>query len=298
MLQGPQRILRPFFIDEWPEVGDTGYLVPREKITCVPIESWSVEFLAADTAVINPTMNEPDLLIEPRRGRKEKLLPARALLVANPSEANYALTSFKPHTGQSRTLYQTTLLVDEEHTLCLAGPALGAAAAVLVLEKLIVLGVREIWLVSCCGSLDPSWSIGDIVLASSAVCGEGVSGYYKKEKVSAPGDTATHNLEEFVSHHWDGFRRGTIWSTDAPYRERRSELISLQERYGVVGIDMEFSALCAVAAYRGVSLGALFVVSDMLWTKRWKPGFGSEDFNRSSQGLIDRLITHGLMKES
>lgn len=242
-------------------------------------------------------MTEVDLLIEPRRGRKEKTLPVRALLVANPSEADYALGSFRPHACESRALYQTTLLVDEEHALCLAGPALGAAAAVLVLEKLIVLGVREIWLVSCCGSLDPSWSIGDIVLASSAVCGEGVSGYYSKEKLSAPGAMATGNLEEIASHQWGGLRRGTIWSTDAPYRERRSELISLQERYGVVGIDMEFSALCTVAAYRGVSLGAILVVSDMLWTKNWKPGFGSTEFNKSSRELIDKLISHGRSKD-
>ena len=225
------------------------------------------------------------------------MLPARALLVANPSEADYALDSFSPHVGERRTLYQTTLLVDAPQTLVLAGPALGAAAAVLVLEKLIVLGVRELWLVSCCGSLDPSWSIGDIVLADSAVCGEGVSGYYSPEKLSVPGTAAPCNLEEFASRHWVGWRRGTIWSTDAPYRERRSELLSLQEKYGVLGVDMEFSALCTVAAFRGISLGALFVVSDMLWTKNWKPGFGVTEFKKSSRELIDKLISHGRSKE-
>ena len=103
-------------------------------------------------------MSEADLIIEPRRGKKEKLLPPRALMVVNPSEAEYAVETFKPYKGQSRSLHQqTNLLVDRDQTLCLAGPALGAAAAVLILEKLIVLGVKEIWLVSCCGTLDPSF---------------------------------------------------------------------------------------------------------------------------------------------
>lgn len=243
-------------------------------------------------------MTEADLIIEPRRGKKEKVLPSRALLVVNPSEAEYAFKTFEPVKSQVRSLYQqTTLLVDTDQTLCLAGPALGAAAAVLILEKLIVLGVKEIWLVSCCGALDPSFSIGDLMLAQEGVSGEGVSRYYSKDRVASPGLQATHNLQEFAKQHWGDVRAGVMWSTDAPYRERRSELIALQERYGVIGIDMEFSALCTVAAHRGVSLGALFVVSDMIWTKNWKPGFGSADFKNSSQDLIGKLIAFGLTKE-
>lgn len=243
-------------------------------------------------------MSEADLIIEPRRGKKEQLLPPRALMVVNPSEAEYAVKSFSAFTGQTRSLYQhTKLLVDKDQTLCLAGPALGAAAAVLILEKLIVLGVKEIWLVSCCGTLDPSFSIGDLVLATGGVSGEGVSRYYSRESLTSSGRAATDNLQEIARQQSDDVRPGIIWSTDAPYRERRSELIALQERYGVVGIDMEFSALCTVAAHRGVSLGALFVVSDTIWTKNWKPGFGSADFNKSSQDLIGKLITRGLSKE-
>jgi uridine phosphorylase len=243
-------------------------------------------------------MSEADLIIEPRRGKKEKLLPPRALLVVNPSEAEYAVKAFDPFIGQTRSLYQhTKLLVDKDQAMCLAGPALGAAAAALILEKLIVLGVQEIWLVSCCGTLDPALSIGDLVLAIGGVSGEGVSRYYSPESVTFPGPVATNNLREIVRQHWGVVRTGAIWSTDAPYRERRSELIALQERYGVVGVDMEFSALCTVAAHRGVSLGALFVVSDMIWTKNWKPGFGSADVEKSSQELIGKLITRGLSKE-
>lgn len=242
-------------------------------------------------------MSEADLIIEPRRGKKEQLLPPRALMVVNPSEAEYAVKSFSAFTGQSRSLYQhTKLLVDKDQAMCLAGPALGAAAAVLILEKLIVLGVEEIWLVSCCGTLDPSFSIGDLVLATGGVSGEGVSRYYSTESVTSSGRSATDNLQEIATQQSGDVRPGIIWSTDAPYRERRSELIALQERYGVVGIDMEFSALCTVAAHRGVSLGALFVVSDTIWTKNWKPGFGSADFNKSSQDLIGKLITRGLQR--
>lgn len=97
---------------------------------------------AAGAEKVNYSLNmaEADLLIEPRRGRNEALLPACAVLVVNPTEAEQAIQMFRPLAGLSRTLYQTEILVDKDNSLCLAGPALGAPAAVLVLEKLIVLG--------------------------------------------------------------------------------------------------------------------------------------------------------------
>ncbi len=240
---------------------------------------------------------DPDLIIEPRRGKKENLLPQRALLVVNPSEAALALKSFEPLAGEVRTIHQSRLLVDRERRLCLAGPALGAAAAALVAEKLIALGVGKIWLVSCCGALAPDIEIGDVLLATAAVSGEGVSPYYNSDTVVQPAGEVTDELKDFASQNAINSKDGIIWSTDAPYRERRSELLLLQEQYGVNGVDMEFSALCSVASFRGVSLGALFVVSDLLWTRNWKPGFGGADFTGSSRDLIEKLIHYGLHME-
>lgn len=242
-------------------------------------------------------MAEKDILIEPRKGRKEKVLPARALMVVNPSEADYALKTFQPFAGASKTVSQTQIVVDKKHLLCLAGPALGAAAAALILEKLVVLGVQEIWLISCCGSLDPSHAIGDILIATGAVSGEGVSRYYADETVVGPCTRITAEVEKIAGQRRIAARQGLIWSTDAPYRERRSELIQLQERYGIIGVDMEFSALCSVASFRGVSLGALFIVSDMLWTRNWKPAFGGSVFKESSRDMIETFIHYGLHKD-
>lgn len=218
-------------------------------------------------------------------------------MVVNPSEADFAIKTFQPFAGASRTISQTQLLVDTGHLLCLAGPALGAPSAALILEKLIVLGVKEILLISCCGSLDPSLSIGDILIATGAVSGEGVSRYYSDKTVVAPCARMTGEIEKITQQQDIDSRQGLIWSTDAPYRESRSELLMLQERYGIVGVDMEFSALCSVASFRGVSLGALFVVSDMLWTRNWKPGFGGRVFKESSRDLIEKLMQYGLNKE-
>lgn len=238
-----------------------------------------------------------DLIIEPRRGRNEQILPGLALMVVNPAEADQAIQLFSRHLGRSRSFNQSTILVDKDARLCLAGPALGAPAAALVMEKLIVLGVREIWLMSCCGSLDPGLTIGDVLLGGRGLCGEGVSRSYASAGLLSPVGSAEEHLHAFLMRQDIRPRRCDIWSTDAPYREKRSELIALRERYGISGVDMEYSALCAVAAFRGISFGGLFVVSDDLWRRRWKPGFSGSEFKNRCRVITEKLIDFGLNRE-
>lgn len=241
--------------------------------------------------------NHPDLIIEPRRGRNEQILPDLALMVVNPAEADQAIRLFSHHLGSSRSFNQSKILVDKDERLCLAGPALGAPAAALIMEKLIVLGVREIWLMSCCGSLDPGLVIGDALLGGRGLCGEGVSRSYASETLLSPVGSAEEHLQAFLMQEDIRPRRGDIWSTDAPYREKRSELIALRERYGISGVDMEYSALCAVAAFREISFGGLFVVSDDLWRKRWKTGFSSSEFKNRCRLIMEELIAFGLNRK-
>lgn len=60
------------------------------------------------------------------------------------------------------------------------------------------------------------------------------------------------------------YRRGTIWTTDAPYRETRTKVRRLAAE-GVLGVEMETSAVYALARFRGAR-GA--VSSDRLGSAR------------------------------
>jgi len=231
-----------------------------------------------------------DVLIAPRRGRREKTLPPLAIMVTNPPDAEVAGNLLRQRQSQTRFLHNTNLLVPSDEVLCVAGPALGAPAAGLVMEKLIVLGVRTCWLLSCCGAIDPSWSIGDVVVPSSGVPGEGVSSYYGGRRLVKTSRTAVNDLRSLLNDHNVQWRNGVIWSTDAPYRERRSALFALQQRYGVGGVDMEFTALCSIAACRGIDFGAVFVVSDELWGPRWVPGFSTDWYRESSRSVLEHML--------
>ncbi len=233
---------------------------------------------------------DDDILIHPGKGRKERSLPDRAILVANPAEARIAQEQMRRHGADSRFLYNSGLLVDERRRLCLAGPSLGAPAAGLVLEKLIALGVTRICLFSCCGAINQDYSIGDVLVGISGVSGEGVSHYYGGIPDPAVSREETERLRNFLKNEEVSWHEGGIWSTDAPYRERRSELNRLHQQYGVDGVDMEFTALCSIASFRSVHLSALFVVSDELWGPGWNPGFTGKVYKDRCKMLISSLI--------
>jgi len=177
----------------------------------------------------------------------------------------------------SSRIYQVTT---GKTNVSLIGPLLGAPYAVMVLEKLRVLGVREVLFLGWCGAIVPGVHIGDVVIPNQGVIGEGTSAYYGGEKLSSPGPKMLELIEACSRRHSLVVHKGAIWSTDAPYRETRQRVMSLQ-REGILGVDMETSALFTAGRFRNMSVGALLVVSDELGTLEWVPGFSGDGLKKA-----------------
>jgi len=78
---------------------------------------------------------------------------------------------------------------------------------------------------------------------------------------------------------------GPVWTTDAPYRESIA-LVDRLGREGVLGVDMEYAALIAAAAFRKVELSAVLLVSDELCSGTWRPGFRTKGFKEKSSDVL------------
>ncbi len=233
---------------------------------------------------------DDDIVIHPVKTSKDQDIPKFGVLFVNPGEANSALAKVVEQGGKRYFLHNSQLAVTADESRFIAGPAVGAPVAALVMEKLIALGANHIVLMGWCGAVDQSYQIGDIVIPTGAVSGEGTSKYYIEDKQPGPSAKTVNFLNTVLLEKNIEWKQGKIWSTDAPYRESRSYLDELNRHRQVVGVDMEFSALCSVANFRSISFGALLLVSDEVWGDSWKPGFKKKMFKTMSSQLLDLLL--------
>ena len=190
--------------------------------------------------------------------------------------------------GERRFLFHCGLVISPGNDFFIAGPAVGAPMAVMTLEKLIALGATTVIMAGWCGALQKNLKVGDTLLGGVAHCGEGTSRYYTTETISQPSPVLLQNLQNAMGDIFPF----SIWSTDAPYRESRKMLDALAEVHNIGGVDMEYSALCAVAAFRGVDFSAIFLVSDELWNRDWQAGFSGKTFKQKSKAQVHMLIEY------
>ena len=161
--------------------------------------------------------------------------------------------------------------------LVLKVPGFGAPTAVMTLEELAAFGIKKFVNLGTAGGLKQNMNIGDIVICDRAIRDEGTSHHYLPvEKYAFPCPDLTENLCTVFERKGIQYSKGTSWTTDAPYRETIEEL----RQYcadGVATVDMEVSALFAIGAYRGVSVSAIFAISDILSEEDWNQGYHSEE---------------------
>ncbi|MFZ2090060.1 MAG: nucleoside phosphorylase, partial [Desulfobaccales bacterium] len=171
-------------------------------------------------------------------------------------------------------------------SLTVTAPALGAPYAAMVLEKLIALGARRILVLGWCGSLSPHVHIGDLIVPSRAIPGDGTSPHYCLGSGEISPHPHLYDLMRATLRSADvPWHTGPVWSTDAFYRETKSLVKSCQEQ-GVLGIDLELAALLAVGRFRQVAVAGLLVVSDELFSLNWQPAQGSQPFRAGRNAAL------------
>jgi len=226
-------------------------------------------------------------IICPKQGSKEKSIPKLGFLIINPNEAAHAHSMASKRGWEKRSMHHFKLSVSITEEIFVAGPAVSSPIAVLVVEKLIALGAKMVVALSWCGSISPDFRIGDVLVGSTPLSGEGTSRYYATDNYPTPSQQLSIKILQLVRQLGIVARFGRIWTTDAPYRECRVFLKKLHQEERICGVDMEYSALCTVCAFRKIDFASLFLVSDELWGEKWKPGFKNKDFLQKSRTLVD-----------
>ena len=155
----------------------------------------------------------------------------------------------------------------------------GAAGCVGDLEELFAAGAEKLVLFGTCGVLDRSVRDCGVIIPTAALRDEGTSFHY-----APPSDEIEVNpkyREEFIeilNRHNCTYALGKTWTTDAFYRET-AEKTARRRAAGCICVDMECSAVAALAQFRGKEVFHFFHAADNLDGESWDRRSLSGDAN-------------------
>jgi len=216
-----------------------------------------LEFDTEQTAVINPTHEEIDLK-----------LPKKcvfAFLGEYIDEyANKTDTRRVSEFVSATKLYPIYVMKYKGEEIVLCQAPVGAAPAAQILDWLIGYGVRKIISAGSCGALEKKLPESTFLVPCRALRDEGTSYHYAPpSRFMEISERARKAIEETVHEHGMKYREVTTWSTDGFYRETK-EKVAYRKSEGCAVVEMECSALAAVAAFRGATFGMILYTADSL----------------------------------
>jgi uridine phosphorylase len=164
------------------------------------------------------------------------------------------------------------------------GGTVGAPYAVLVAEELFATGCRALLSVSSAGLIAEDLSPPFFLLIERALRDEGTSHHYLP-----PGRFATPDpgLLAFVERRLADFpapvRKGSSWTTDAPFRETE-RLITSRRSAGIVSVEMEAAALLAMGEALRRPVLCLAHVTNAMATR-------TEDFEKGGDWGLETALS-------
>lgn len=185
-----------------------------------------------------------------------------------------------------------TFLDYEMHTGMLDGKRVSignggryAPDTAIITEILCGAGAQSLIRVGSCGSLQDHVKIGDLVIVTGALRGDGTSRYYVAENFSTVADVgvidALKKAAEDLKVH---YHLGWIFTTDALFQETPQLIQQLNEQH-VSSIDMVTSTFLTISQVRGKKAGAVLAVSDECLYGKF--GFRDPAFLEAEQKTIE-----------
>ena len=157
----------------------------------------------------------------------------------------------------------------ENHEIALILSRVGAPACIVQYEELFVMGLEKMVVFGTCGALDKAIDDLAIIIPNAAIRDEGTSYHYLK--ASREIEVNPKYQQEFIkllNEHNYSYISGKVWTTDAPYRETRNKVLKRKEE-GCICVDMECSAIAALAKFRNKEIFQFFYAADNLDSAKW-----------------------------
>lgn len=169
---------------------------------------------------------------------------------------------------------------------------IGCPSAAIAVEELARIGAETFIRVGTTGSLQPDVDVGDIVIASSAVRGDGTSRSYVPVEYPAVADfDVTTALVQAAQKSKRRVHFGLVLTSDAFYGDLDN--LKRWSKFDVLSVEMECSAIFTLAKLKRLRAGAILAVDS-------KPlmGVGKGEFELGEEtGELDKRVQEAIKEE-
>lgn len=142
--------------------------------------------------------------------------------------------------------------------------------------------------IGSCGSLREDINVGDLIVADSAIRGEGVTPYYVDKDFQPQADAQlTQVLVETAKSSGMNVFTGKVWSTDAILRETREHVGKAVEQ-GAIAVDMVTSVFLTLAQLYKIKAAVILAVSDNVMTGQM--GFLDPNYYMAEGAMISVVL--------
>ena len=161
--------------------------------------------------------------------------------------------------NHNRGLWGYTGTAGDGDPLTIQATGIGGPSVAIVVSELIELGARRLLRVGTCGGLHPGLELGDLLVASHAICDDGSS------RALGAGDRVASSptlLAGLLDAGGAAVSCGPVVSTDLFYDA--GDRHHGWREVGALAVEMEAATLFVLAERRGVQAGCALLVSGML----------------------------------
>lgn len=218
--------------------------------------------MSGQSNLASPPPSLVTIHIHPTAPLAERVLlpgdPGRALRLAQ------ALLDSPLMFNHNRGLWGYTGTAGDGQLLTIQSTGIGGPSVAIVVAELHELGARRLVRTGTCGALDASLALGDLLVVTAALSGDGTSGALGAHPplVSDPG-----LLSALASAADPGVQTGKVISTDLFYDVEAAEKESWRQA-DARAVEMETATLFALARRRGLQAASVLAVSETIHGSR------------------------------
>lgn len=141
---------------------------------------------------------------------------------------------------------------------------IGSPNAALIMDMLSAIHPKAVLFLGKCGGLRNKNKIGDYILPSAAIRGEGTSNdYFPIEVPALPAFNLLRSVSTSIRDFGHDYWTGTVYTTNRRVWEHDEAFREYLRNTRAYAVDMETATLLTVGFHNSIPTGALLLISDM-----------------------------------